>query len=133
MLRRLCNFNQIRFKASFSKSIDFKSEEKYRKNKLEEKKNHLNSYGPNDTIVLFSGKRMNFPGMGKHFWENGNAYADILEEASKSYGNYVFRQNDFRALSVINLAMNLCSYRQFYEENPTQFNNVKSVIGFGLG
>ena len=29
--------------------------------------------------------------------------------------------------------MNLCSYRNFYEENPTQFNSVKCALGFGIG
>lgn len=101
--------------------------------RTEWKRNRLASYGPSDTIVLFSGKRLNFRNIGHQFWQDGSTYADILEAASKSYGKYVFKHTDFRALSTINLAMNLCAYRQFYEENPVQFNSVKSAVGFGLG
>ena len=101
--------------------------------RTEATRTRLAGYGPADTIVLFSGKRLNFGNIGHQFWEDGNMYADILEAASNSYGKYVFKYNDFRALSVINLAMNLCSYRKFYEENPTQFNTVKAAVGFGLG
>ena len=139
-----------------------------RQKNREWKRKKILSYNENDTIVLFSGKRMNFPNLASNFLKSGNLYADILEAASASYGKFVFsemienigfseknilvllisspfqalnisiisiinQETDFRALSVINLAMNLCAYRNFYEENPTQFNSVKCALGFGIG
>ena len=80
--------------------------------------------------MLFSGKRLYFPTIGRNFYAS---CGDILDLASKSYGSDVLKAKDFRALSVMNLAMNLCAYRQFFEQKPEQFNSVKCALGFGLG
>ena len=62
----------------------------HRKN--EWKKRELLKYNHNDTVILFSGKRLNFPNLGSNFWKEGNLYADILEAASESYGKFVFSE-----------------------------------------
>ena len=138
MLRRILSVRHQRAAQKYRKrdkfeNVQFATQPAKMDDRTEAKRAKLASYGPGDTIVLFSGKRLNFKNIGHQFWEHGDIYADILEAASKSYGKYVFKYTDFRALSVINLAMNLCAYRQFYEENPTQFNTVKAATGFGIG
>ena len=60
--------------------------------KNEWKKREILKYNHNDTVILFSGKRLNFPNLASNFWKEGNLYADILEAASESYGKFVFSE-----------------------------------------
>lgn len=92
----------------------------------------LNEYKPDDAIVLFSGKRRNFPGIGRRYLASSD-FQDITSIPKELYrSDSVYSQTDFRAQTLVNLAMNLCAYREFYSSD-SRFSKLKIAIGFGIG
>jgi len=92
----------------------------------------LNEYKPDDAIVLFSGKRRNFPGIGRRYLASPD-FQDITSIPKELYrSDSVYSQTDFRAQTLVNLAMNLCAYREFYSSD-SRFSKLKIAIGFGIG
>ena len=108
-----------------------------RRNKLEKSQSYararLNTYGPNDSIVLFSGSRQSFRGLGHIFLSEPDIYLPILE-----VGNYVKKGNilngtSFTNRSMRNLALNLCAYRYVYENHQRQYGTIAAAVGYGIG
>ena len=92
------------------------------------------NYGPNDAIVIFSGARTKFPGIGADFLSKEEIYGPVIRTAISVYGSkLLFEHNSFTAKSMQNLVWNLCSYRYLYENEQKRYNRIKTAIGFGIG
>ena len=93
----------------------------------------LNSYGPNDSIVLFSGSRHSYPGLGSVFLSQPEIYKPILDVGKMIKGSDIMIGNSFTDRSLRNFAMNLCAYRYLYENHQRQYGSIAAALGHGIG
>ena len=93
----------------------------------------LNKYGPNDSIVLFSGSRQSYPGLGSVFLSEPDIYLPILEVGKMVKRGDIMKGNSFTDRSLRNLALNLCAYRYLYENHQRQYGSIAAALGYGIG
>ena len=93
----------------------------------------MNKYGPNDSIVLFSGSRVSYPGLGSIFTSEPEIYKPILDVGKMVKRGDILTGNTFTDRSLRNLALNLCAYRYLYENHQRQYGSIAAALGHGIG